>query len=568
MIADTLACILLVLGVALGLSRPAIGWFRLTSAEALVAGAALSLVAAWALAWTVFATGCPLWAYCAPPALAAAFLLAGWRGTRALLADPAARDLAVGQLIVTGWCVAWLSLVKNHSGALWAGDSFEHWERARFFLRDWPAGRLFIGTYSLPSRPPLANVLAAAFMRPGGAQYFQFQVVSAALASLAYLPVGLLAQRFGGPRAARIAAVILMVNPMFVQNATYPWTKLQAAFFVLAGFYFFLRVRDRDGRGRRQAVLCALLLGAAFLTHYSAGPYIVVLAAAWLAMGWSRRGDPGFARMTAWAALAGALVLAPWFCWSVAHFGWGGTFLSNTSVNTLDRWKRSHLQRIALNLLDTLVPPQARGYRNGLLAQSSPWGTLRDQLFLIYQLNLPLALGCVGWIAAAREAFRCARAAAPRDLAFWSLLCAGLVVGCVAVFGDRDQFGLAHICLQSFVLLCLAFLASRWEGLGRGWRAALAAGWTVDFVLGIALQFAVEDFAPDRWFTPGRSLGEVALTYNVASQLSLNAKMVAHLSYFADILPVPPALALALLGAILCMALARARRAPAGASPQ
>jgi hypothetical protein len=85
----------------------------------------------------------------------------------------------------------------------------------------------------------------------------------------------------------------------------------------------------------------------------------------------------------------------------------------------------------------------------------------------------------------------------------------------------------------------------------------------VDFCLGIALQFAVEDFAFDRWLLPGRGPAQVARTYSLVSQENLHEKIIAHLAYFADILATPPALVLALLGAIFCMALLRARRAPA-----
>jgi len=561
MIADTLVCLLLVLGVAFGLSRPFIDRFRLDPAEAVVAGAALSLVAAWAIAWAVFTTGCPLWGYWLLPALASAGLALGWRGAARLAADPAARDLMAGQLIVTGWCVAWLSFVRNHSGGAWMGDWLEHWQRARFFLRDWPSDKPFIDIFEMPARPPLANVLTAAFMRMTQADYAHFQVIMAALCSLAYLPVGLLAGRFGGRSAARLAAVILMVNPLFLQNATYPWTKLPAVFFILAGFYFFLRVRDDDDRSAGAAIACALLLGGAVVTHYSAGPYVCVIALAWAAAG--RRRGPGFLRLTAAAAAAGACVLAPWFAWSVAQYGWHGTFLSNSSFTTLDKWRGSHLVKIALNLRDTLIPPQVRGFRGVLFRQSSWWGSLRDQCFLLYQINLPLALGSVGCAAVVREAFRAARAAAPRDRTFWTLAFTGFVLLSVAVYGDREHYGIVHICLQSVVLCGLAFLASRWSGLGRAWRLALIAGWAVDFCLGIALQFAVEDFAIDRWLRPGLSLAEVSQTYTLVSQENLYEKIIAHFAYFADILATPPALVLALLGAILCMALLRARRTPA-----
>jgi 4-amino-4-deoxy-L-arabinose transferase-like glycosyltransferase len=567
MIAETLVCLLLVLGVAFGLSRPFVERFRLSPAEAVVAGAALSLLAAWAFAWAVFVSGCPIWVDGVLPFVACVFLVVGRRGVARLLADPAARDLAVGQLIVTGWCVAWLSFIRNYSGGAWTGDWVEHWERARFFLRQLPGDHLFYGIYQLPARPPLANVLVAAFMAMTAADFAHFQVVTAALCSLAYLPVGLIAGRLGGRPASRAAAAILMVNPLFLENATYPWTKLPAAFFILSGLYFFLRVRDGDSGPGRPAVLCALLLGGAVLTHYSAGPYVIVLAAAWVAMGARRAWDPGFVRASAAAALAGACVLAPWFAWSVAEYGWRGTFLSNTTV-AMGRLPGNPLAKMALNLRDSLIPPQLRGFRGTLFVQTSPWGALRDQFFLVYQLNPLLALGCVGWVAAVREAFRAARMAARRDRLFWSLALAGFVAASFAAYGDRDHYGIGHICLQSAVLLGLAFLASRWDGLGRAWRWALLAGWAVDFCLGIALQFAVEDFAIDRWRNPGLGLAEVSRTYSVVSQANLAEKIIAQLRYFSDILPTKPAITLALLAAILGMALLRARRSPASPQPQ
>ena len=567
MIADTLVCLLLVLGVAFGLSRPLADRFRLGPAETVVAGAGLSLIGAWAIAWAVFVSGGPLSGYWLIPALAAAGLALGGRGTARLAADPAARDLMVGQLIVSGWCVGWLSFVRSHSGGAWMLDWLEHWERSLFFLRAWPAGRPFIDIFEMPARPPLANVLAAAFMGLTHADYAHFQVIMTLLCSLAYLPMGLLASRFGGRPAARVGAVILMVNPLFLQNATYPWTKLPAVFFILGGLYFFLRVRDGDAQSGRSAVVCALLLGGAVLTHYSAGPYVGVIALAWIGMGWRRRRDHGFLRLTAAAAAAGACVLAPWFAWSVAQYGWHGTFLSNSSVTTLARWQGSHLVKIALNLRDTLVPPQLRGFHGTLFRQSSPWGMLRDQCFLLYQLNLPLALGSVGVAAVVREAFRAARAAQPGERRFWALFLAGCVVLSIAVYGDREHYGIVHICLQSIVVFGLAFLASRWGGLGRGWRLALILGGTVDFCLGIALQFAVEDFALDRWLRPARGAAEVAQSYTLVSQENLLEKIIAHLAYFADILTTPPALVLALLGALLSMALLRARQASARPEP-
>jgi 4-amino-4-deoxy-L-arabinose transferase-like glycosyltransferase len=183
-----------------------------------------------------------------------------------------------------------------------------------------------------PPGPPLANVLTAAFMQMTRSDYAHYQIITTVLCSLAYLPVGLLAGRFGGRRAARIAAVLVMLNPLFLQNSTYPWTKLMAVFFILTGLYFFLRVRDEDEASGRAAVVCALCLAGAVVTHYSAGPYVATLAVLWIAMGFQRGWRASFAWMTVVAVLAGACVLAPWFSWSVAEYGWAGTFLSNSSV--------------------------------------------------------------------------------------------------------------------------------------------------------------------------------------------------------------------------------------------
>jgi hypothetical protein len=298
------------------------------------------------------------------------------------------------------------------------------------------------------------------------------------------------------------------------------------------------------------------------VTHYSAGPYVVVLAAAWIALGLRSRWGGGFGRTTLLAALAGACVLAPWFGWSIARYGMNGTFLSNTSVSMMEKAPGNPLVIMALNLRDSLIPPQVRGFTGTLFRQASPWGALRDQCFLVYQLNPLLALGCIGWIVVLWQGWRVSRGAGRREARFWVIIAVGTILLSTAAYGDRDHYGTGHACLQSLVLLGLAFLASRWDRLGKAWRIALVLGWAVDFTLGIALQLAVEDFALDRWLTPARPFADVAGSYGVVAQANLSEKIIAQLAFFADILVTPPALVVALLGALLCITVMRARRTP------
>jgi hypothetical protein len=564
MIAATLASLLLVLGIALGLSRPVVSRMGLRPAEELVAGAALSLVLAFLLDGAVFASGAPLGAYLAVPVFSAIAVGLDRRRIAALLGDPDARELAVGQVLVSIWCIGLLAFIKNHSGGAWTGDGVEHWQRAQYFLRNWPAAEPFIGQYGLTARPPLANLVVAGLLRTVGDDVARFQLVSTALCSLAYLPVGLLAQRWGGRRAARVAALFVMLSPMFVQNATYPWTKLEAAFLILASVAFFLAMLDTPDAPLCRAAAVGTCVGGAVTAHYSAGPYAVVLALAWLGVAPRRLGGRGVAAASAVAAACAVVVAGAWFGWSLATFGVHGTFLSNTTVSMMDRATLGLPATMALNLRDTLIPPQVRGFHGRLFLQSSPWGSLRDQAFILYQLNLLMALGSVAWLAVVARGLR---RGTPGGRLAWAAAAAGVIVLSLAAYADRDHYGIAHICLQALILLAVAFLAAEWAGLSAGWKRLLALGWAIDLALGIALQFAVEDFALDRWLTPGRNLLEVSATYSVVSQKNLAEKIIAQEAYFSDSLTVPPVLVVALLAGVLATALARALRTRTDASP-
>jgi hypothetical protein len=569
---DLIGSVAIFLLTIFGLGWPLAGRFALPPVERLLATAGLSLLGVFLLAWGVYVLGLPANALWILPVLALIGLASGPKALAALVQDPDTRALFSAYLLVTLWCVAWLATVVSYSGGGWAGDWFEHWERSRFFLERWPHERMFLVIYPLPARPPLANVVTGAFLHLTRVDFAHYQLFSTLLAGLVFLPAAVIARRFlaavhrgddarpdGAGRTMAVLAVLFMVNPLFVQNATFAWTKLPAAFLVLASLHFFLRAHE-PGAPRAAGPLCAALIGAALITHYSAGPYAVVLVAAWLALGWARRRDPAWWRETALAALIGALVLAAWFGWSLAIYGAGGTLLSNSSVTTVDATPGSQIAKIALNLRDTLVPHFLRTFDQSLIAQSSPWGWWHDWFFQSYQLNLLFACGSVAWLAILRELGRARRGATPAARRFWTVFVLAIFLLGVGTHGARDLWGLAHICLQPLILLGLAFLGARWAELGRGWRLALVAGAVVDLLAGVALHFAVQNYALDRLLTPGRDLREVVTSYNSVSAGNTFALAQNELDTFAVAFGSPAPVVIVILTGLLALALIRARQ--------
>lgn len=523
----------------------------LDPAETLLSAGVITTVALWLYAWTIYVLSLPTVFLAFTPALIFAGIFFARAPLRKALRDVEARHLLLSQVLISLWCVVWLSFIVSYSGGGWSGDWFEHWERTRFFLERGSLETRFLGIYQLPARPPLANVITGALLTSTEVSFASYQLCSTLLSSLAFFPAALLARRFGGARAMAVFCVLLAVNPLFVQNATFAWTKLPAAAGVLAALYFFLRCQDARapqwGPG-----LFAASLAVALLTHYSAGPAAVVLAGAWCVRGWNHRCDPAWWRSTLGGVWVGALILSTWFLWSMSHYSLNGTFLTNTSVTSSASNFSDQLMRILLNLRDTFVPHVLRPIDDTLIAQPTRWGYVRDGFFQFYQLNFPFACGTIATVVLAREILRAAKIK-------WVLAITAVVVISIAVHGERDTWGLTHICLQPLVILSLAFLASRWKSLTRSWKLALATGLAFDFTAGIGLHFAAQSYALARWIYPHGALNEIFNSYNQIALGNLLTKIQHQLAFVADRSTVSPALALALLVAILSFMLVRAR---------
>jgi hypothetical protein len=544
-----------------GLGWPLASRLPLAPTEKLVASLILSLITLWLAGWLIYTWVLPwnlLWLL---PPLAAAELI--WRRAPLLdlLRDPVVRVCLIGQLLVSCWCVGWLALVQNYSGGGWTSDWFEHWERATFFLNRGSSDHLFLGIYPLTARPPLGNVIMAAWLQLTQVDFSHYQLFSTLFASLVYLPAAALALRWRKSRdTVAVLTLLFLVSPLLVQNAVFPWTKLPAAFFTLGALYFYLRFRD-ERAPRVTAVLFSLALAAGLLTHFSAAPYAVALALAWCLGQPAAWRKPEFLRTTAIAAGSGLLLLATWFGWAFATYGVSGTLATNTSVTTVAGDAPAQLGRMALNLRDTLVPHFLRSPDPSLIAQTSPWGYARDWFFQSYQLNLFLAFGSVAWFVMLRELWRQQGQAAPADRRFWWSFGLIVIVLGIVTHGARDEWGLAQICLQALVVLGLAFLAAHWTGLTAPWRRLLVAGATFDFLTGIALHFAVQNHALDRWFTPERNATEIIASYNFQTKQNLIGLIINRFETFSGTLNPPDALVPALLAAMLILALWRCREA-------
>lgn len=543
--------------LSLGLGWALAARIPLPAAGRLLVACLASLLLLWLAGWTIYLSGLPWAAAWGLPPAALGGLWWRRRELAGLFRDTEARECLLGLAGLGLWNLGWLALVQNYSGGGWTSDWFEHWQRALFFLNRGPADELFLGIYPLTARPPLANVLMAVWLELSRPEFYCYQLFSALSSTLVFLPAALLALRWRRhPSTVAILALLLMANPLFVQNSVFPWTKLPAAFFVLSALYFFLLRRDGDA-SLRTAAWFSLALAAGLLTHYSAAPYAIALGLAWWC--WRPAGVArlNFMRVTVGAAGLGALLLVTWFGWAFATYGFAGTVATNTAVTTVAADASAQLGRMLLNLRDTFVPHFLRSPDPALIAQTSPWGYARDWFFQSYQLNLFLALGSVAWLAVLWEGRKLWRTAAASTRWFWAGFCGLVILLGIVTHGARDEWGLTHISLQALVLVGLAFLASRWHDLGRGWRRLLLGGLAVDLACGIVLHFAVQNHLLDRWLTPARNASEIIASYNPQTLQNLIGLIVNQVTTLHGALNPSSGLVLAGQAAILGLALYR-----------
>ncbi len=259
------------------------------------------------------------------PIVGLPLLLVCWRLFGA--GPPLIWSTILGAIAVLG-PVAWFTTGgrKNGSPALILAALFVHFVAAIAVQTLWDApsfhgGDFFGHTFRAPygflvdgslrgDRPVLVTLTSLAVLdafRGDLTTQWVFQLVFSGANTLVVGPGILLAERWGGRRAAWCAAGLLALNPFMVQQTFYCWPKMAAAAGVLAIVYLLFARDDRSS-----AFAAGLAAAVAYCCHQQAALFVLPTGLIWflrrdVADRWIRAllvlaaGAGGFAIFVVWA---------------------------------------------------------------------------------------------------------------------------------------------------------------------------------------------------------------------------------------------------------------------------
>ena len=334
-------------------------YLRWRPMETLCGSVALSFFLLYLTTFAIYILGFPpAWAYVPAAGAVVATLVCG-RDLRRLWRNRQARATMLAFLVLFSWLLLLLLVPRGYSGGRWYGDWFEHFHRAGFFSDHLPLDTKFLEYCILPARPPLMNLLAASMFWQVTTSFEVFQVTFSYLNALAILPCALIAPSLVARtrNGAWLIAGLLAISPMFVQNSTYTWTKLFAAFYELTALGFYLSAWRRSDVSRMVAALACVAMG--MLIHYSVAPMLMFVTGHYLFVLFRHRKNR-WQELIASAAVGGA-IFGTWIAWSLYAYGLKDTFTSNTTVISSQQFSLSNnLLKITENIFNTLVPAAMR----------------------------------------------------------------------------------------------------------------------------------------------------------------------------------------------------------------
>ena len=467
---------------------------RWNPVEKLCGSVCLSLMLIWLAGWTIYviAPGEWTWAAAAVSLACGAMGAIAWRDARRLFAAVSARRVLAGLGFLLAWTFTILATIRHYSGGGWGGDWLEHFQRTLVFLHHLPRTTEIFGGYLIPSRPPLAHILAAFVMSQTGDSYEIFQLIFVFINTLIFLPCCLILPLLGRPWKSGVLPLvgIAATSPLLMINATYTGVKSTAALFAVMAIAFYLRGWKKHDRWRMSLAFLAAAGGS--LGHYSGLPYALFLGVHYLVAVFPKRGERW--KELASIACAAGVPLAAWFGWCIAGFGVQGTFTAvvRASVGYGHAFEDGFTGKYVFNFIDAIVPHLIRDLPLVHAWRQPNWmGYLRDSVFPVQQGSLIFTMGAIGGPLVVWLLIRALRRPGGAERTFWLVLVPYSVLAWLFLAGERDHVGSAHLTLITMMTIGLALLAANFTS--RRWIAILiVAGCAIDFTLGVFLQTRIQ----------------------------------------------------------------------------
>jgi hypothetical protein len=396
-----------------------------------------------------------------------------------------------------------LLVVHGMPGTYW--DWWEHYYRSQLFQRHLPPTRPIGALWSLASRGPMFNAVAAALMQlMGQPNYWKFSIAATLLNAQIVLPLALLLRQFTGLStivALVVAAVFLAVSPFCEWNLIFTSPKMACSAGILAALAFAL-----EGITRKDSRLVAwgvFAVAVAFLQHYMAFLYAVVLLPCLIYFVLRERLA---LRPIAKATGLGLALTGVWMLFLVHEFGIKGTLQANSTLGAYGGWGADlkvkpsappgRIELIGLNLASTVVPVSLR---TDFFFEGSPLETpRREEVFappsrtgtgpsadsgLIFRIGaIEPALGASGLAlllaAAASFAIGPLRSRPwPRFSGFWLYLVLVGIPANLAALGWYCVYGTLVQNLQPYVCLAAVLVVNWLLTWPIAWRLVLAGLW-------------------------------------------------------------------------------------------
>ncbi|MDR0479975.1 MAG: glycosyltransferase family 39 protein, partial [Burkholderiaceae bacterium] len=169
-------------------------------------------------------------------------------------------------------------------------------------------------------QPPLYTWLQWCLLQAFGPCVLALALLKYALVALTCALMWLAGRELIGPRGAWWSAVSLMLLPAFGWSSINDQTHTVLVTAMTCGtWWLLLRIVRREGRGcQREFVALGLACGCGMLAKYNFAPMLAALIVALASVRETRRAL--FGRGWWWAALIGALLVAPHGVWLLSHW--------------------------------------------------------------------------------------------------------------------------------------------------------------------------------------------------------------------------------------------------------